>query len=156
MVAADKGQFEPFKMMIDEGGLGKKLAEEMRRRYRIPVQGADKTRKFETIEMMNDCLRTGKLMAKKDSRFAHDSMLLEWDFERSRPDKKVVSDRFHSDIIDAVLYGFKESPAFAWEPDPVKPKQGTPEWGKAEKEKMYQEALEHFQKEEIDNELDFL
>lgn len=135
-------KYKPIKLMIDEGGLGKKLAEEMRRRYQIPVQPADKARKFENIEILNDCLRTKRFLAKRDSRFANDAMLLEWDFERMRPDKKYVSDRFHSDIIDAVLYGFKESPAFNWQPEAIKPKVGTPEWGKQEEQRMYQEEYE--------------
>lgn len=135
-------KYKPIKLMIDEGGLGKKLAEEIRRRYRIPVQPAEKARKFENIEMLNDCLRTGRFMAKKGSRFANDAMLLEWDFDKMRPDKKVISDRFHSDIIDAVLYGFKESPAYSWQPEPLKPKIGTPEWGKQEEERMYQDDLD--------------
>lgn len=144
-------RYKPIKMMIDEGGLGKKLAEEMRRRYRIPVQPADKVRKFENIEMLNDCLLTKRFMAKKDSRFAHDSRRLEWDFERMRPDKKFISDRFHSDIIDAVLYGFKESPAFTWQAEPIKPKIGTPEWGKQEEERMYQADLDRFMREKDEN-----
>lgn len=140
-------RYRPVKMMIDEGGLGKKLAEEMRRRYLIPVQPADKARKFENIEMLNDSLRTGRFMARKDSRFANDAMLLEWDYEKMRPDKKVVSDRFHSDIIDAVLYGFKESPAYSWQPEPIKPKIGTLEWGKLEEQRMYDAELEKLQRE---------
>jgi hypothetical protein len=151
-------RYKPIKLMIDEGGLGKKLAEEMRRRHRIPVQPAEKQRKFETIEFLNDALRTKRFMAKKDSRFANDAMLLEWDFEKMRPDKKVVSDRFHSDIIDAVLYAFKESPAYSWAPEPIKPKIGTPEWGKQEEERMYQASLERLtkEKEESDLGLDWL
>lgn len=146
-----RNKYKPIKMMIDEGGLGKKLAEEMRRRYRIPVQAADKKRKFENIEMLNDCLRTGRFMAKKDSRFAYDAQRLEWDFERTTPDKLYVSDRFHSDIIDAVLYGFKESPAYSWEaPKPVH-KPGTELWAKEEEEKMFNASYERLIKEQEDN-----
>lgn len=142
-----RNRYKPIKLIIDEGGLGKKMAEEMRRRYKIPVQPADKARKFENIEILNDCLRTQRFMAKKDSRFANDAMLLEWDFEKMRPDKKYISNRFHSDIIDAVLYGFKESPAFTWQPEPLKPKIGTPEWGRQEEERMYNADLERLLRE---------
>lgn len=153
-----RSKYKPIKMMLDEGGIGKKLAEEMRRRYRIPVQPADKTRKFENIEMLNDALRTGRFMAKSDSRFAYDSQRLEWDFERMTPDKKVVSKRFHSDIIDAVLYGFKESPAYSWQPEPNKPKLYSPEWGRREEEMMYEATLERLtkEKEEAHLELDWI
>jgi hypothetical protein len=146
-------RYQPVKMMIDEGGLGKKMAEEMRRRYLIPVQPAEKARKFENIEILNDCLRTGRFLAKKDSRFASDAMLLEWDFDKMRPDKKVVSDRFHSDIIDAVLYGFKESPAYSWQPEPIKPKIGTPEWGKQEEERMFSADFERLMEEKEETKL---
>lgn len=144
-------QYDPHKLMIDQGGLGLKLAEEMRRRFKIPVVGADKKRKFETIEMLNDSLRTGRLMAKKSSRFVSDSMLMEWDFDKTTPDKLVVSDRFHSDIIDAVLYAFKESPAYAWEPPIEKPKRGTPEFHKQEEDEMFNTDLEHFQNMEAND-----
>lgn len=150
-------QYDAHKLMIDQGGLGLKLAEEMRRRFKIPVVGADKKRKFETIEMLNDCLRTSRFMAKKDSRFVSDTMLMEWDFDKTTPEKKVVSDRFHSDIIDAVLYGFKESPAYAWEPPVIKPVKGTPEWAKEEEEEMFEQALEHAkQMEQVDESLEWL
>lgn len=149
-------KYKPYKLMIDEGGLGKKLAEEMRRRYKIPVQAAEKQRKFETIEMLNDSMRTGRFMARRDSRFANDSRLMEWDFDKMTPDKKVVSDRFHSDICDATLYAFKESPAYTWQPEPVKPKVGTPEWGRAEEEKMFEAALEHFQNQKLDSGMEYI
>ena len=73
-----------------------------------------------------------------------------------RPDKKVVSDRFHSDIIDAVLYGFKESPAYAWEPPKIKPKEGTPQWAKEEEDSMYQAELNRLTQEQTETGMDWL
>ena len=55
------------KMVMDEGALGKKAAEEMRRRHLIPVQPAEKNRKQETVGFLNDALRTKRLMARKNS-----------------------------------------------------------------------------------------
>lgn len=144
-------KYNPHKMMIDEGGLGKKLAEEMRRRHAIPLYGADKVRKFENIEFLNDALRTKRFMVKRGSRFANDALLLEWDFDKSRPDKKVISDRFHSDIVDAVLYAFKESPAYSWQPPVIKPKVGTPQWAKDEEDMMWEQSLEHAKEQEANN-----
>lgn len=113
------------KMVMDMGGLGKKMGEEMIKRYQIPVEAADKARKMENVEFLNDALRTGNFRAKADSRFAQDSYLVEIDRDKSTPERLKVSDRYHSDIIDAVLYAFKCSPAYAWEPpkveDPRKP-----------------------------------
>jgi hypothetical protein len=136
------------KMIIDEGGLGKKLAEEMRRRHGLPVQPADKVRKQENVAFLNDALRSGRFKAKKNSRFAQDSFLVEVDRAKSTPDKVKLSDKYHSDIIDAVLYGFKESPAFTYEPPVIGPKYGTKEWAEAQQDEMWDKELEGYIAEE--------
>jgi PBSX family phage terminase large subunit len=141
-------RYDISKMVIDEGGLGKKLAEEMRRRHHLPVQGADKVRKMESIEFLNDMLRTGKFKAKSDSRFAQDSMLVEIDRDKTRPDKIIVSDKYHSDIIDAVLYAAKESPAFTYQATAARLTPGTPEWAKQVEVEMFEKEMEGLQNEE--------
>lgn len=135
------------KMVMDEGGLGKKIGEEMRRQKHLPIVGADKARKQENVEFLNDALRTGKFKAKGASRFAQDSYLVQIDWDKSRPDKLVIKDKPHSDIIDAVLYAFKESPAFTFRKQADKPKPGSYEWAQAEAERMFEAELEGLQKE---------
>lgn len=146
-----QSKYNIAKMMIDEGGLGKKLAEEMRRRHQIPVQAADKVRKMETIEFLNDALRTGRFMAKKDSRFAQDSLLVEIDRDKSTPDKIKVSDRFHSDIIDATLYAFKESPSYSYQIPALKHPYRSVAWAEQEAKEMEERALEYFSNLEKNN-----
>jgi hypothetical protein len=148
-IEALRRKYDISKMVIDEGGLGKKLGEEIRRRHHIPVQPADKARKMETVAFINDSLRLGTFKAKSDSRFAKDSYSLQVDYDRSTPDRIVVKDSFHSDIIDAVLYAFKESPAFTYrKPKGPKPKWGTKDWADVEVSEMEQQAQEHFEKME--------
>lgn len=144
-IQAFRQKYEISKMVIDEGGLGKKLAEEMRRRHRLPVQAADKARKQETAAFFNDALRTGRFKAKADSRFTQDSYLVEIDREKSTPDRVKVSDKYHSDIIDAVLYAFKDSPAFSYQEPEEGPKVGSPEWNRKEQEAMFEAAQKHFE-----------
>jgi hypothetical protein len=100
-------KYKPVKMLMDAGALGKKIQEEIKQRHAIPVEAADKHRKFEFIELMNDDLRTGRLKALPNSRFEQDCYLVQWD--RSEPGKLVVADSYHSDINDAVLYAWRES-----------------------------------------------
>jgi hypothetical protein len=137
------------KMVMDEGALGKKAAEELRRRKHLPIQPADKARKMENVAFLNDYLRQGKFKAKKDSRFVQDSYQLQIDHDRSTPDRLVVKKGFHSDIIDAVLYAFKESPAFTYQKTEEKPKYGTPKWHEQEITDMERAAEEHFKDMEI-------
>lgn len=130
------------KIVMDEGGLGKKVAEEIRRRYGIPVHAADKARKQENVELLNDYLRRARFMAHKDSRFAQDSYLVQIDWDKSTPDKIVIKKKPHSDIIDAVLYAFKESPAYSFrEPEP-QPMRGTPEWDRKQDLAMFEAEME--------------
>lgn len=145
--------YDPYKIVIDTGGLGLKIAEEMRRRWQIPVEAAEKTRKFENLELLNDSLRTGVFKAKESSRFASDSMILEWDIDKTKPDKKVISSTFHSDIIDSVLYAWKFSPAYTYEKPIEKVKYGSPEWAQKEVEQMEDDALEYaYQQQYLDKE----
>jgi hypothetical protein len=137
------------KIVMDEGGLGKKLAEEVRRRHAVPVEPADKLRKQENVELLNDALRTGKFKAKGNSRFAQDSYLVQIDWEKSSPNKIVVKKKPHSDIIDAVLYAFKESYGYLHKPaGPPAPKWGTKEWAESQPDEMWEKELQGFQQEE--------
>ncbi len=149
-------KYDIAKMVIDQGGLGKKLAEELRRRHQLPVEPAEKTRKMENLAFLNDALRTGKLRAKKNSKFAEDCGLVEIDKDKSTPDKIKISDRYHSDIIDAVLYAFKLSPAYAFQKAPAKIEYGSKEWAKATETKMFEAEMEGMMQErELLNEYGF-
>lgn len=136
-------KYKVHKTVADEGGLGKKMAEEMRRRYGISMQAADKARKQENVELLNDSMRLGTFKAHKKSRFATDSYLIQIDWDKTTPNRIVVKKKPHSDIIDAVLYAYKESYAHTFEPPkPEGPKWGTPEWAKAQSNEMFEAELE--------------
>ncbi len=99
-------KYQPVKMVMDGGGLGKKIQEEIKQRHSLNVEVAEKHRKFEFIELMNDDLRTARMKVFANSRFQQDTSLVVWD--RSDPTKLKVSDIYHTDIGDAVLYGWRE------------------------------------------------
>lgn len=143
-------KYDISKVIVDQGGLGKKIAEELSKRYKIGVQAAEKVRKVEFIELMNDCLRTGTLKALKDSRFADDCMKVEWDNDKSTPDKKVISKRFHSDICEAVLYAWRESYSFTHQVAKQQPKYLSKEWAKEEEDRMFEDELERLTKQKED------
>lgn len=146
-IRAFESKYPITKMVIDEGGLGKKIAEELRRQHAIPVQPADKMRKMENVAFLNDALCTGRFKAKKSSRFAQDSFLVEIDRDKTTPDRIRVKDSYHSDIIDAVLYAFKESPAFGYQEPIPKLKWGSPEWAEDQVEEMWKSSVERAQNE---------
>lgn len=101
--------YSPLRVVMDTGGLGKKIAEELRKRSGLPITAAEKSRKQEYIELLNDALRTQSFYAKQTSRFAQDSYLVEWDYDKSTPEKRVIKDEPHSDVLDATLYAYREA-----------------------------------------------
>ena len=107
-------KYNPVRMVMDAGALGKKIQAEIQQRHRIPLAAAEKVRKFEFIELLNDDLRTGKFKARPASYFEQDSYLVQWDRSKT---KLTVSDTYHSDISDAVLYAWRECKHYLFEPE---------------------------------------
>lgn len=105
-----QAEYNPIKMVMDAGALGKKIQEEIIVRHGLNIEAAEKHRKMEFIALLNDDLRTGKFKAFKGSEFEEDCMLVQWDRENKyrNPEKPKISDTYHSDITDAVLYAWRE------------------------------------------------
>lgn len=133
------------RVVADPGGGGKKLIESLKARYPVPMEGADKQGKIANYGLLNNALRTGRFLAAKDSTFAQDCNLLERDRDKSTPDRTVV--KGHSDSVDAVLYAFRASPAYAYTPAPVPAKPGTKEYDKEQEEKHIEALMEQMRKE---------
>lgn len=89
-------KYEPVKMVMDAGALGKKIQEEILQRYGMNIEAAEKTRKHEFISLLNDDLRTGAFKAVPNTRFEEDCNLVQWDYDN--PEKPVISTRYHSDV----------------------------------------------------------
>jgi hypothetical protein len=117
-------------MVMDAGALGKKIMEELRMRHGLNIEAADKTRKVEFIELLNDDLRTEKFKTFKNSLFEEDCMLVQWDKDSRirNPEKPKISDTYHSDICDAVLYAWRECRHYLSEKPSDKPKENSQEF----------------------------
>lgn len=140
-------QYGVYKIVMDEGGLGKKIGEEIRRRFACPLEPADKANKQNNVEFLNDDLRLGKFMAKSNSRFAQDSYMVQIDWDKSTPTRIVLKKSFHSDIIDAVLYAYRESYAFTHQPEVKPPEHGSAAWAKKEAEEMFEANLRQLEQQ---------
>jgi hypothetical protein len=134
-------RFKPNAIVMDAGGLGKKIAEEISARHALPIQAAEKQRKYEYIELLNDAMRSERFFVKSNAKFAHDVMLVEWDLEKSTNDRRVIKDTFHSDITDAVLYAFRE--ALHWTHTPIRASAtpGTPAYDQAMNDRLFNDTM---------------
>ena len=119
--------YQPVKMVLDAGALGKKIQEEILNRHGLNLQAAEKGRKIEFIELLNDNLKSGRLKAFEGSLFQDDCMLVTWDKESfiRNPERPKISDAYHSDICDAVLYAWRECKHFLADSSYIPPKIGT-------------------------------
>lgn len=101
------GIFRPSHVLGDLGALGKKIGEELKQRWNLPVEAADKSRKAEHIGLLDDALRTGAFLAPPDSAFAEDCAIVQWDAEKRSKGTLEFDSAYHSDILDACLYGYR-------------------------------------------------
>lgn len=147
MIEEAQKKYKVYKIMLDEGGLGKKIAEDLRSRFGVPLEPADKAHKQSNVELLNDSLRLGKFKAKAKGQFAQDSYLVTIDWDKSTPQRIIIKKQPHSDIIDAVLYAFRESYAHTFQPEKPKPKWGSPEWLEAQSNHMFEAEREGLMKE---------
>ena len=99
--------FKPFKLVGDLGALGKKIGEELRLRWQLPVEAADKARKAEHVGLLDDALLTGAMLAPSNSVFAEDCAIIQWDPDAKAKNILRFEEHPHSDVIDAVLYGYR-------------------------------------------------
>ncbi len=140
-------KYKAYKIVMDEGGLGKKIGETIRQRFGCPIHPADKANKQDNVELLNDAMRLGKFKAKSASQFAKDSYMVQIDWEKSTPKRIILKKNYHSDIIDAVLYAFRDTYAYTHQPEKAKPKWGTKEWAEAQHGEMFERELEGHQQE---------
>ena len=143
-------KYNPIAIVMDSGGLGKKIVEELRRRYGLPIKAAEKARKFEYIELLNDALRNQLFLAKRTGIFANDTKLIEWDKSKAHGDRLYISDTYHSDIADAVLYAFRESLHYISVDKKEEQPYGTASWFE-EQEKEFIATLEARLREDEDD-----
>lgn len=111
------GIYHPQSMVIDQGALGKLIAEEVRRRHGLPVKPADKNQKGAHIALLNTAMRKGELLARSNSVFAEECGLVRKDPEAMANGGKLQElpaskGGFHGNMTDAVLYGWRECRAY--------------------------------------------
>ena len=91
-------------VVVDSGSIGRKVMEEMIRRYGINAQAAKKEEKGGWIQSMRTTLNRGDLKIRATS-FAVDEMAkTEWD-EKCEGWRK---DGYHPNLLDAIVYAFRE------------------------------------------------
>lgn len=128
-VEAFREEFGPgLQIVVDEGGIGKGYAEEMRQRYGIGCVAAEKPKKRAYQEIVAGELRSAtiKIVVRACSQLLDEMCLLQW-----LPGRAAEDPRFENHSCDALLYAVRAARTW-YQPELEPPKHGTPEWWAAE------------------------
>jgi hypothetical protein len=102
-----RDKYRPYKIIIDAGGLGKKIQEELNQRYSLTIEAAEKERKFEFISFMNSDLEQGYIKIPDNSPLAAEMRLLTKDEEKFKDGVLKEDERFDNHLCDAALYAWR-------------------------------------------------
>lgn len=125
-------KYDPIAVVVDEGGLGKMIAETMRRRRGIACLPADKFDKIGAIGIFNADLRGGRVKVRRSvpqpdgstgaARSAYDMAVVRWDEKARESEGKLkIAKKPHSDILDAKLYAHRRARHYLAEGAPAPP-----------------------------------
>ena len=131
-------RYDFTRIVGDLGGMGKAFAEEMRRRYSIPIEPAEKTNKLGFQSLLNGALERGELLIVRPTNEALVKELTELPWSDETRQKE--SDGFDNHLCDALLYAWRA--ASAYHEAPPAPKPSAEEARKAMEDALWERAAE--------------
>lgn len=133
--------------IADTGGLGKMVVEELNQRNNLAVVAAEKSKKFDHIELFNSDLHEGNIKLKRDSNYYNQIMMLQKDETGTKEDP-----RYDNHLTDAGLYAYRYCRHHLWKAKPAaRPQPGTKAWADLEEKRMLEqddENTKQYQKEQ--------
>jgi hypothetical protein len=110
-------QYKPHTIVMDAGGLGGGYVTEMQRRFKLPVQAAQKADRYAYVDLLAGDIRTGKVLAVDGAcgDLVEELEVLQWNDKRDNFD-----DRFLDHCTDGLIYGWRECRQYLG--GPAKPK----------------------------------
>ena len=138
LIVTMRDKHKPSEIVMDEGGLGKKIGEELRVRYSLPIQPTDKIQKLANIEFLNADLEAGNILVPETSCLAEEWLNLPWS-DDSRKKEDPSADNHSS---DAFLYAYRKCRPYLYrEPDP-QPTVNSAEYWKLKEREMLESCQE--------------
>ena len=145
----------PSKVIGDVGGLGKAIAEDMIRRFNVPIEPAQKHDKLGFIRLLNGALKHNKIRVYgPECR----DLIHQWSTLPKDKDTGKEIEGFDNHAADAALYAWRESQSFAErDKEQAEPALNTPEyWAKIERTmKEQSDAWVDQQNRNTENEWDY-
>jgi len=140
LAASLEKQYRFDQIVGDEGGLGKAFAEEMRRRFGVPIVAAEKRNKLGYIKLMGGAMHNGEfLVCEGNDAYVEEVEELPWADETRMKEAAGLPNH----LCDMALYGWRAASAWNEDDEPATgPKPGTPEWLAREQQREKEAAIE--------------
>lgn len=141
-IQAFQERFDFDAIVVDAGGGAKQGVEEMRQKFNVPLIAADKRDKKLFQEMVNSDLSKGLI---KVPEVGAEGLISEWANLTKQWNKEHTKWEEHpklpNHLADAFLYAWRRARHHSYQPAEARPpRPGTPEWLRAEEERMEEEA----------------
>jgi hypothetical protein len=133
--------YKPIKVVMDTGGLGKMIAEEIRIRYDLPIEPAEKSEKPAMIELLNSDFKTKRALVEEGDPAIDEYETIQWDTKRVGKE----DEQYPNDLSDAKLYAYREARHWTFKAKQARPAKGTPERATLEAEEAFNAAAERAQ-----------
>ena len=118
------------RVVVDTGGYGKSIAEELKRNHGVMCIAAEKQKKAAYIESLNSDLQAGVLQIVKHGNrpLIDELILLQWDEDSMRTGKPKEDPRYSNHLCDALLYAWRECAHHSDDWVEAEPEIGTKAW----------------------------
>ena len=128
-------KYKPSVLVADTGGLGKSITEEMRRRYGLPIQAAEKTDKMTWISLMNGDFIDGNILVHSScEEYKEQALSLDKD------DNGKENPLMPNDLLDSTLYAYRSAYAYASRPVNPLPKDPVEKFKQQERKWLEKES----------------
>ena len=102
-------KYKPVNTVLDEGGLGSRTNLDFVERYGTYLDPAQKTQKYNYIQMMNSDMVEGRIKALKGGLLESEMVSLRWSLKALEQYKYEEDTSTHNHLCDAVLYAWRWS-----------------------------------------------
>jgi hypothetical protein len=130
-------RYSPLSVQCDTGGLGKTIAAELITRHQLPIVAAEKTDKMSWVALLNDDLRSQRLMIDVKCKGLADQMKTLTKDEHGKEDQ-----RLPNDLCDSMLYAYRRVYSYLSKPKPRELEHGSREWADDQARRIEQQIIE--------------
>tara|TARA_Y100000310_G_scaffold340739_2_gene437562 strand:- start:606 stop:1118 length:513 start_codon:yes stop_codon:yes gene_type:complete len=137
--------------VVDTGGLGKMITEEMNKRFELNLFPAEKARKLDHITLMNSDFERGRIQVVKGPRtevYVDELDLLEWDQGQMEKGRYKEAENCENHCCDAALYAWREALHYLHREQVPKPDFGSSEYFNALEIEMESDMIAKVQRVE--------